>query len=408
MTKRESIFMDHDELKTPCYVIYQHKLHENLYAIYTELAKRWDGNVRLGYSFKTNNFPYILDYIKQEGFLAETVSDDEYHLAIQHGFQPDQVIYNGPQKTEQLLIEAINQNSIVNVDNLQDVELIEKNLHRINQNDPVIGLRVNVDLEALCPGETSAENGISRLGLSVESLEFRQAVERLKRAGFSIAGLHMHYSTKTRSVRVFRELSRQACQLIKEYELVDSISYIDIGGGFFKSSDPDVRPTPSEYAACITEELGKILNSSRVQVIIEPGASVIAASVEYVTRVINTRDVRGSRIVTMDGSSLDINPFMAKRMPVFYTSELSDTVEKEQIICGSTCIEGDRFADLHKHRQFKKGDLMIIQNAGAYTMVYNNYFINTPPYVYAKEEDRYYLLRDKVRTGLFVHNQEVR
>ena len=47
------------------------------------------------------------------------------------------------------------------------------------------------------------------------------------------------------------------------------------------------------------------------------------------------------------------------------------------------------------HVELSKGDCLWVENAGAYTMSFNNCFINVPPYIYEYMSDKYTLVRDK-------------
>ena len=140
-----------------------------------------------------------------------------------------------------------------------------------------------------------------------------------------------------------------------------------------------------EYAQVITEELKKVFNPRKVTLIAEPGASVIATAVNYVTGVNNIRDVRGEKVITLDGTLLHINPFMAERKPVY---DIVHTGEKRiavQHICGCTCMENDCFDTLYDEKELQMDSRIVFYNAGAYTMSFNSYFIIQPPKVYLSD-----------------------
>ena len=271
-----------------------------------------------------------------------------------------------------------------------------------------VGLRVNFDLEALCPGETTAGEAVSRFGICYENGEFKKAVLMLKEAGISVHGIHLHTSTKSRSAKVFNMLARKAVELAKEYEL--GLQYIDMGGGFFGGQKVAGKPSMEEYAACICGELRKGFAPEKTRLILEPGASVIATAMEYMTRVINTRDIRGERVVTLDGTLLHINPFMSHRVPPYrlvqqeqktalvsgteclqegnFAKQQNSAAEKktpeQQLICGCTCMENDRFLTVEGEVALKPGDVFLFQNAGAYTEAFNSEFILALPKVYVR------------------------
>ena len=120
-----------------------------------------------------------------------------------------------------------------------------------------------------------------------------------------------------------------------------------MGGGYFGGQKVTGKPTMEEYAACICGELRKGFSPEKTTLILEPGASVIATCVNYISRVIGTRDVRGVRAVTLDGSLLHINPFMSSRIPSYeWLGDGDRQMEEVQIVSGCTCMENDRFLKL--------------------------------------------------------------
>lgn len=389
-----------DELKTPCYVIDINKFESNINLFKNNFALKMNGRMPImGYSVKTNNTPALLKEAKKQDMYAEVVSDDEYRLALKCGYTPNCIIFNGPQKSEELLIWSLKNKSIVNLDNFEEINMIKKNIAEIKCEDVIVGLRVNFDLEKVCPGETTAGREGSRFGFCVENGDFEKAFNLLKEMGITIKGIHTHYSSKSRSLNIYKELANMAVKLLSKYLSEPKDAFIDIGGGFFLGEKEKIagKPTVQEYAETIVGEIEKYDLLKDVNLIIEPGAALMATSVSYITKVINERYVRDKKIVTVDGTILHINPFMAKRNPIAEYIYMHEGVIKinEQIICGATCMENDRFLKLNDKREMKIGDYLKCNIVGAYTMVFNSNFINLPPYIYIYKDGRLDMLRDK-------------
>lgn len=379
---------------TPCYVINGEKLKNNLSDIYDNFNKCWNGNIILGYSVKTNHFPYLLQWAKDMGMMAEVVSTDEYNYALAQGFEEKNIIFNGPQKSAKVLLEAIKKGSLINIDNMDELDIIEE--HRKELPDLFnVGLRINFDLEQNCKNETTAGDEVSRFGICVENGDFETAVNRLHNLKINISGLHLHYSTKSRSLNVFETLSQKACELALSFNLVEEIDYIDIGGGFFGGRILPGKPTMEEYSKAITGILKGTFTMDKVKLILEPGASLIATAIDYYCKVRNIRDIRGQRVVTVDGSILHINPFMQNRTPEFEIMSNRQASAVKQVVCGATCMEMDRFFTIENNIELKKDDLIKIKNAGAYTLAFNSCFINTPPAVYLEDNKQMIELRCK-------------
>ena len=216
--------MKQTQITTPCYIIHQKELDEGIELLKKALEDDWSRSV-MGYSFKTNALPWVLMHMRGAGFYAEVVSEDEYNLARYMGFE--HIIYNGPVKSRNTFLDALRRGHIVNLDAERELDWLEES----RLTDVRVGLRVNFDLEAVCPGETSSGADGGRFGFSFETGALYRAMERLNAMGVKLSGLHLHASSKTRSVGIYRALAKMAVRLIQEYGLHPD--YIDIGGGYF-------------------------------------------------------------------------------------------------------------------------------------------------------------------------------
>lgn len=398
MTKQNK---EYYKLYTPCYLIDKKQFLSNLHTIKENFQKEWSKNVLLGYSIKTNHLSMLIQLAQNEGMAAEVVSDDEYYYALKHGYNKKNIIFNGPQKSEQYLIDALKNKSIVNIDNLEEINIIKKRYNEIVKFNPKIGLRLNFDLEALCEKETTVGEIGSRFGLSIENGEFEQAVNDLLDLHIKISGLHLHYSTKTRSLNVFEKLAEKACEVSEQYDLIPNIRYIDIGGGFWGGRILEGKPTMGEYSRKISDTLKKCFNPDNVKLILEPGAALLATAVTYYSSIKNARRVKDMLYLTVDGSLLHINPFLIHRQVDYKIYASGENRVPKQTICGATCLEKDRIIYLENEKELRVGDYIQINHVGAYTMGFNNYFINTPPYIFLKEDMKVTLIRDKNKKLMF-------
>ena len=182
--------------KTPYYVIHKRELDELLYKLKMALEDNWD-NYIIGYSYKTNSLPWVVDYYNKAGCFAEVVSEHEYNLGKAIHVNTSHFVYNGPIKTEESFVEALLNGAYVNIDSKQELKwLIRLPKDRTYH----IGLRVNYDIEKECPGQSSGGNDGGRFGFSYENGELSDAIESVRALGLNVDGLHLHISSKTRSL----------------------------------------------------------------------------------------------------------------------------------------------------------------------------------------------------------------
>jgi len=398
--------MNREQLQTPCYVIHKEELEQGITLLKTALKNHWNHAV-VGYSFKTNALPWLMLQMKEADFYAEVVSEDEYELAEHLGFT--HMIYNGPVKGKDSFLRALKRGAIVNLDAKRELEWLEES----GLKDVTVGLRVNFDLEALCPGETSAAEGGSRFGFPYETGELKQAIDRLATMGVKLSGLHLHASSKTRSINIYRALAKTACKIKQEYGL--ELAYVDLGGGYFGGMDN--KPKFPDYICAIKEELSAAFTPEETMLIVEPGTSLVSPPIEYITSVVDCKDTYVGRIVTVDGSRNDIDPLHGKSNyfhELMYSGIGADSTDKtsdadcgrnmleKQVICGYTCMENDRIFVVENQKELRPGDRIAFQKSGGYTMCLTPLFIRYFPIVYVEDKGVHTCVREHWRAEDYV------
>lgn len=220
-------------MDTPYFMVDEKRLDNNITYLKQALMKYFS-NFDISYSFKTNSLPWVIRKMKTCGIGAEVISDDEYQLAIEMGYTPKEIIFNGPIKSKKQFIYAVRHHSRVNIETQREVDwLIEEAKNHTDR--LAIGIRINIDLiHSLQEEATHLEGG--RFGFYEEALP--SVIQRLKnQKNINIRGLHLHTSSKKRSIDVYRLIAQTAVKMIDEYQL--ELDYLDIGGGYFFSGEAD-------------------------------------------------------------------------------------------------------------------------------------------------------------------------
>lgn len=382
--------MIYNNLNTPCFVVDKQILDDGILLLTSSLEKYWN-NYIVGYSFKTNSLPWLVNYVKQKGFYAEVVSDDEYSLARLMNFDEDKVVYNGPIKSKETFIEAMNFGCIVNVDTKREIEWLNELPKDKNYK---VGVRINFDIESACPTESACGDEGGRFGFCYENGEFKNAVDVIQAMeNVSVCGIHLHCSSKTRSLNIYKAIAQMACKIKEEFEI--NFEYVDIGGGFFGGMDN--RPKFPDYLKLVSEILSKAYNQTETMIIVEPGMSLIGPAIDFVTSVIDVKDTTYNRFVVTDGSRTNIDPLMTKSAyfdEIIYQNENGAEIEK-QVICGFTCMEHDRLFTLKNGKELFVNDKIVYHKVGAYTMCLSPLFIKYFPNVLLNDNGKLTVIRDK-------------
>lgn len=387
------------EKQTPYYVIDKNELDNNFYKLKKALDNHWN-NYIIGYSYKTNALPWLIKHFDALGCYAETVSEDEYNLAKLIGVHKNRIIYNGPIKTKETFIEALENGCIVNIDSQREISWLDE----VVETKRVVGIRINFDIEKICPGQSQCAEEGGRFGFCYENGEFAKAVYSLRKKNVKISGIHLHTSSKSRGLDIYRAIAEMACKVQEEFGF--DLDFIDVGGGFFGGLP--TKPQFSEYLLLIENILISKFDKNRTKLIIEPGMAVVGAPISYVTTVVDVKDTAFNRFVVTDGTRTSIDPLMTKSS-YFHTYVRESDKEKihKQVICGYTCMEHDRLFTAINEPELSIGDKIIYDKVGAYTMCLTPLFIKYFPDVYVEENGELRIVRNAWKPEQFVMNSLV-
>lgn len=378
-----------NDLETPCFVLDKQEFERSICCFQKALRNNFRKSV-IGYSVKTNSVLYCLQVANKSGCFAEVVSYDEYELALKCGFRKSNIVYNGPMKSKETFLDAIINGAIVNIETHRELEWLSE----LPNNEVFnIGLRLNVNISKVSPKDADGDNDNSRFGFSDETDEFKCALDAIESLPqVTLAGLHIHRTSHSRSLSFYENSIRFACETIKKYNL--KLDYIDVGGGYF-GFFPN-KPTYQDYSDVFI----RVLNNYDLEglcVIVEPGNALVASCFSFVSEVIDVKQVESNRwFITTDGSRNDVDPFFRKStyMTEIFTKNEGDVVD-EQIISGCTCLEYDRLFTLYNRPLLREGDRIRYMNVGAYTMCLTPLFIRYVPNIYVEDEDNIEFIREK-------------
>lgn len=388
------------DINTPYYIIEKKKLDDNFFKLENALKKYWN-NYIIGYSYKTNSLPWVINYFNQKGCYSEVVSKDEYELGKILGIEKNKYIYNGPIKTKESFIEAANNRCYINIDSNRELQwAIEL------EGNYKIGVRVNFDIEKFCPGQSQCGTEGGRFGFCYENGELAKVLKFLKDKNIKVSGLHLHVSSKTRSLEIYKAIAEMVIKIKKEFNL--ELNYVDIGGGFFGGLNN--KPQFEDYIKVVSDILTQEILPEKTTLIVEPGMSLIGSPIDYVTSVIDIKDTTYNRFVITDGTRTSIDPLM-KKNKYFYRYEYRNKNKKrieKQVICGYTCMENDRLYIEKNGLELDVGDRIIYEKVGAYTMCLTPLFIKYFPDVYLLENDKLIKVRNAWTSYQYIQNSMIK
>ncbi len=373
---------------SPLFVTSEEKLRNNIRKLKRAFENRYP-NVIHGWSYKTNYNGAVCNILHQEGSWAEVVSAFEYQKAKQLGIPGNRIIFNGPNKSKNILAVAIEDGAKIHVDNFDELRQIESLAEELDK-QVSLTLRLNFD--------TGYTEAWSRFGFNIEAGQAMEAARFIFNSPrLRLTGLHSHIGTFVLDPRAYTAQITIMCQFMAEVEsLSDSIiESLDIGGGFASKNalqglylPPDqIVPSFDQYAEAIctplllaTREREK-RGLQRPTLILESGRAVIDDAQVLLSSVVSTRrlpDGRASAVMDA-GVNLLFTAFWYNHQ-VQLTAPLHGLPE-DTVLYGPLCMNIDIIRKSVLLPPLNLGDTVLIESVGAYNNTQWMQFIEYRPNV---------------------------
>ena len=352
--------------KTPYYLLDLEKVKANFLSFQNSI-KSVGRNDIIAYSVKANYNPAIIELVKKLGGFFEVCSDYEYNLMQGHNIPASHIIVNGCFYND----FSKYKDSIIIIDSFEQLlEWADKG------SKVTIGIRVNLDHMTV---DDRFRNKKSRFGLRVHTRRVKELLKKVNTK--NIICLHCHLSGNNREPSIYRDIISQLQKICKEFQL-DNIKFLDIGGGY-KIGSEDGFWSFDDYVK-------KVVSVGRqdVQIIFEPGNSLVRNCAEYHTKVIAVKETGDENIFVVDGSSLHLPKSIPQNLEYHFDHLNKQTKYSGQLIYGNTCKESDLMLTLNSNEMISVGDYLIIKNIGAYSLNEVSQFILGMPNLYLKTNDQ--------------------
>lgn len=387
---------------SPCYIFDEEAFRKNYSDIVEAFSGRY-GKFILAYSYKTNYIPYLCGIIREKGGWAEVVSRLEYDLALKVGQQPDKIIFNGPVKHYEDIELALSNKSLVNLDSWHEIEHVARYAKDNPDEEVKVGLRINIGLSDESGASHIQESlKVGRFGFDPDGANIERVVARLAESkNVVINSLHGHTSTTDRSVWCYRVIAETLCNIAERHGL-DSVEYINVGGGIYGYIPSEMRwtevPLFDDYAevVCGVLEASKWVQKRKPTLVLEPGVAMVANTISFATKVVSVKSIRDELFVTVDGSAFNTKPTLHQRnQPHQVITKTAGKKRGKYSVVGSTCMEKDYLLTQIGGVIPEEGDYIKIDNVGAYTVVLSPPFINAAPPILVKDRKGFKEIRTR-------------
>ena len=316
------------------------------------------------YALKANNNLHLLKMLQALGMGADITSGGELFLALEAGISPEKIIFSGVGKTIEELNMAIDAGiKAIHVESKMEWQSIAQ-LASTRQEVVPLGIRVNPNIFAKTHPYISTGQASSKFGVTPEtavSLFHKTAqhpyltpVGIAAHIGSQITDLSANGATASYLVDFANKLAQDNIHL----------KYIDVGGGLgIDYTNSGLVPQIKEWVTAVSQPV----HQAGFELVMEPGRSIIGPAGSLLTKVLYIKEKPGKQIVIVDAAMNDLlRPTLYQAThPVQLVHPSAEPPIKMDIV-GPVCESGDWLAKDIWLPPVKAGDLLLIQQAGAY------------------------------------------
>ncbi|MCI5712695.1 MAG: carboxynorspermidine decarboxylase [Lachnospiraceae bacterium] len=363
------------ELKTPCYIIDEKKLKENL-MILRDLEQKSGCHVLLA----QKAFSMYRLYPLMGEYLSGTTASGLYEarLGKEEMGKENHVFAPAYKKDDMKELVEICDHIIFNSFSQYEVhrDMIQAHNTALNEKQKKVSIGIRVNPECSTQGEHAIYDPCasgSRLGVTKENFPVTLPAD--------IEGLHFHTLCEQDSddlIKTFHVFEEKFGSYLKS----EQIKWLNLGGGH--------HITRKGYHLKELEDLiSYIKETYQVEVYLEPGEAVALNAGYLLTEVMD--------IVKNDLDILILDASAACHMPdvleMPYRPPLKDAYpagEKKYTyrLSSLTCLAGDVIGDYSFEKEIHIGDRLLFEDMAIYSMVKNNTFNGIPlPAIVLRKED---------------------
>jgi diaminopimelate decarboxylase len=353
------------EVGTPAYVYSSAIVRDR----YTQLdAMLGDVPHRIHYTLKANSNQALLRLLHSLGAGADVVSGGELARALRAGFAPDDVIFGGVGKTEDELRAAVSAGVLlVNVESEAEVRCLDRVAGELGLRAPV-SIRTNPELtvEAAHAYIKTGERG-HKFGVPYDEV-LHVARIAAAAANLDLLGLDMHLGSQLSRIDPYREgverLAALHATLLREG--IETLRYLDIGGGLGVRYDTEQPPEQDRFATLVLPAV----RDTGLRLIMEPGRFVVGNAGVLLTRVLYLKRSGGKNYLVCDAGMTELlRPSHYGAFHGVSPVVVRDVVTAERIlgdVLGTVCECWDFLALDRTLGGVGPGDLLAICDVGAY------------------------------------------
>ena len=353
-----------EKFGTPLYIYDAAKIGQQ----YDKLHKAFRHKIKIHYAIKALNNINILRLLRKKGAGLDAVSLEEIHLGLRAGFEAAAIIYTPNCVSFDEIREAVALGVHVNIDNLSILEKFGKDF---GASYPCC-IRLNPHIMAGGNSKISVGHIDSKFGISIYQL--RHITRLVEHYGVHVNGLHMHTGSDIIDPGVFL----QGAELLYEAaEHFPGLQFMDFGSGFKVAyKKDDVLTDIDQIGEKILDSFQQFCSryGRELELWFEPGKFIVSEAGRLLVKV---NVIKQTTSTVFAGVNSGQNHLIRPR---FYDawhqiSNISNPSGEKKLysIVGNIC-ESDTLGYDRLISEIREGDILSIENAGAYGFTMSNQY----------------------------------
>jgi len=362
-----------EDYGTPFYLYHGEMISDRVRRVHEVLG------TEVSYSVKANPSLGVCQLVaSQQEAGAEVASSGELAVARAAGFEPEDIVFAGPGKTDDELKRAVDEGIFaVNVESLHEIDRLA-DIAREAGKTIGVGLRINPEAQLMGSGMRMGGT-VGQFGM--DQAELGEAVRKtLFHPELTLRGVHVYTATQVFEVEPLLE----HCRNILEISLSAAdfagrpLEMIDFGGGF---GVPYFEKMTEFDLDTFAEGFRGLLSSYRpdprlegCRFLFELGRYLVADAGVYVTRAVDVKETRGKTFVVTDGgmnhhltATGNMGQVFRKAYPLLNLTRMEGVPAEEGVaVAGPCCTPLDTFGNNIPLAAPEVGDLIGVFYSGAY------------------------------------------
>ncbi|MEQ1967937.1 hypothetical protein ABLA30_13095 [Xenorhabdus nematophila] len=362
---------------SPLLVYSEDSLHA-LVTSFKEFCAASGRHTQIAFALKACPNLSILRLFHAYGLLIEVNSAQEYRIALDAGFQPQQIHINGVAKNTELIDLAILKGCrALHLDSVEEIDIIAARVVA-NGSRLAVQLRISPDVGvALAPGLMTGQLQ-SPFGVALQDLPMAWQALRRHRKHLILQGLHVHTGSGGDLEAIYPQLID-----VMQAALADSVAAlpeqeleVNFGGGFI--SDPQ-HLFKVKGAASILKQINRL--PSNTALMFEPGRFLVEYAAGLYCRVAALKRKADLNWVFLDAgySHLSDRAIVGVRFPLRALRESKD--DRLTRVAGPLCDSVDIYQSsesgingFNLPTDLQCGEVIEIACTGAYVHSTGNHF----------------------------------